>query len=255
MVWFERPEEFDTEVLNALVEAKCGGELHEGIRGAPVWRSRDEHEAASERIAELTKVYDQRALEVDEPEWSDVAELLSMPSEARFGRISHPEAGLHYDVFAARNDRFGLVVTSQDAALHLRTFRRETPAEAIVAALRKRVRKPAAAAIRITRSALDEADENVGLRQPPPEVARLRQLTSLPSYLICEFHAECRNPTDGRRRSKRPLLLYGLGTDTDDAGCWTLQTEQHGGDTELHLAPADIHDVATRIEQLRRQLG
>lgn len=254
MVWFAEPEEFDTEALGALVRDKTGGELHEGVRRAPVWRSRDEQSIANKRLAELKAIYDQRPHDIDDPEWSDIAVLLSTPPEARFGRISYTQVGGHYDVYAARNHWFGLLVHTDDTISYVRTFRREHPSEAIVAALQEWVWKSDEQPIHVTRSALDAADNSLGFREPHPQVKRVQQLMHLPAYLTGEFYAECQHGADSRGRTERPLLLYGMGSEQYDAGCWTLQVMPRGRDTELLFAPSDIDDLARRIEQLRRDL-
>lgn len=255
MVWFEEPERFNAEELAALVKQETGGELHPAIRRAGVWRDREERELAEKRLAETLARYAQRPQNVDDPALVDIAELLTAPPEARYGRISYPQAGVHYDVFAAGNSWFGLIAVTEDDDIHVRTLRREYLADAIVAAMREHVWKSDEQPIQITRDELEAADEVVsGFREPPRTIARVHQLMGLKPYLSCEFYAEYQHRGKPRRQSRRPLMVYGLGDELYDVGCWTLRITPRGSDREIHLAPADIDDVAVRIEQLRREL-
>lgn len=255
MVWFGEPEKMAVEDLSALVKDETGGELHPAIRQPGVWLDRDEREAADKRLAEARARYAQRPPDDDEPEWSDVAVLLSTPQEARYGRVSYPQAGAHYDVLAAGNNWFGLIATAEGTDVYLRTFRREYLADAVVAGLAEFVWKSGEQPIQIRRSVLQAVEDDItGFREPHPTVARVQQLMRLPTYLSCEFYAERRQGSQARRSSKTPLRVYGLGDEHYDVGCWTLTSTPHGSDRALLFAPADLEDLARRIEQVRREL-
>lgn len=254
MVWFNEPEAFDNVLLATLVEEDTGGELHTSIRQGRRWLDRDELTAAQRRLNEARARYGRRPEHMDDAEWSEIAGMLSRPREARFGRVSLPLSGVHYDVLAAADSWFGLVAATDDRNVHVRTFRKEPLADALVAGLAEYVWRSGEQPIQIRQSELEAAEEEIGLREPPPSLARLERLTRLPVYLSCEFYAECQQPGGARRQSRWPLRVYGLGDEGYDAGCWTVTVTPAGTDRELLIAPANIHDLADRIEQLRRDL-
>lgn len=254
MVWFSEPEQFDNTVLATLVEEDTGGELHASVRQGGRWLDRDELATARRRLAEAHARYGKRPEHLDDAEWSEIAGTLSAPREARFGRVSLPLAGVHYDVLAAADSWFGLIAATEGTDVHVRTFRKEPLADALVAGLAEVVWHCGEQPIRVRQSALRAAEQGIGLREPSPSLARLERLMRLPIYLSCEFYAECQQPGGPRRQSRWPLRVYGLGDEGYDVGCWTVTITPHGTDRELLFAPADIHDLADRIERLRRDL-
>lgn len=254
MVWFDEPEPFENTVLVTLVEEETGGELHGSVRQGRRWLDREELAAARKRLAQARARYDKPGRHINDPDWSEIAGTLSTPREARFGRVSLPFAGVHYDVLAAADSWFGLIAATEDTEVHVRTFRKEPLAEALVGGLAEFVWHSGEQPIRIRQSVLRAADQGIGLREPSPSLARLQRLMRLPIYLSCEFYAECQQPGQPRRQTRWPLRVYGLGTEDYDAGCWTATVTPRGTDRELLIAPADIHDLADRIEQLRRDL-
>lgn len=251
MVWFDEPEPFPDTVLAALVEEETGGDLHASVRRAGEWPDDAERAAAQQRLKAARGRYMQRPDHLDDPEWSEIASTLATPREARFGHVSFPQHGVNYNALAAADSWFGLIAVNEEDAIYVRTFRKEPLADALVAGLAEFVQHCGEQPIRVPRRLLREIDHGLaGLRDPHPSVARLQRLMRLPIYLSCEFFAEFQRPGQPRRRSSAPLRVYGLGDERYDAGCWTLTTT----DDEIIVAPADLEDLANRVEQLRRDL-
>lgn len=236
MVWFDEPEPFPGTVLAALVEEETGGDLHASVRRAGAWLDDEERAAARQRLKAASARYAQRPDHLDDPEWSEIASTLATPREVRFDHVSFPQHG---------------VAVTEDDDIYVRTFRKEPLADALVAELAEFVQHSGEQPIRVPRRLLNGAENDVaGLRDPHPSVARLQRLMRLPIYLSCEFFAEFQRPGQPRRRSSVPLRVYGLGDERYDAGCWTLTTTND----EVIAAPADLEDLANRVEQLRRDL-
>lgn len=251
MVWFGEPEQFGDLVLAALVEDETGGDLHRSVWQAGAWLDDAERAAARRRLAEARARYNRPARNINDPEWSEIASTLSTPREARFGHVSFPQAGVHYNALAAADSWFGLIAATEGANVHVRTFQKESLADALVAGLAEFVWHCGEQPILIPQKLLHGAGNDVaGLRSPHPSVAQLQRLMRLPIYMSCEFFAECQPVNQPRRQSPSPLRVYGLGDEGYDVGCWTLTTTRDG----LLVAPADLNDLATRIEQLRRDL-
>ncbi|HKS47887.1 MAG TPA: ESX secretion-associated protein EspG [Amycolatopsis sp.] len=241
-MWFEEAERFHVDELAALVTEETGSELHIVLAPEPVWRS--EETRPGNDISRGTR-------HRDEPTPAEVAKLLSAPEEARYGWSSDLINDVHLRTLVASCDQFGLVAVRENDDVFVRTFWRDHLSAVLAAVLPNKSWKIPKAPISVLRGEILAArSETIGAPRPSRQVARAEALAALKPYAIAEFSAEIRDRDGHRRITPCPLRVY-----ENDEGLWTLIARPRYGDELLEFAPADLDDVATRLDELRRELN
>ncbi|WP_216212906.1 ESX secretion-associated protein EspG [Amycolatopsis aidingensis] len=249
MVWFPEPEQFRADQLAAMATEATGGDLHIAIAPSPMWLDDNEAAAAKAALAEVQGRYAAVPDNPDEPDFRELAELLTSPRQARFGWVAYPENGMRLGVLTAASRWFGLIAVREDDHIYVRTFKDDELSRVLTAVLPewwKSNEQP----ISVLRSDfLAAKDEVPGAVAPDREVRRAQRVVALSPHVIAEFYAETRDQQGRRRVSKEPLRVY-----DNDQGRWTMKVTQLPGDERVFLAPASDEDVTRALDELRREL-
>ena len=248
MVWFAKAQQFQADLLAAMVTRATGGELHIALAPEPRWLDDQERAAANRALDRETGAHFGEPSE-DEPDFRAVAELLSKPPSARYGWIGDVPTGARLGVLAAGNQWFGIVAVREDDSIWVRTFWPESLSEVLARTLPDASWKSSAQPISVVRSEMLTADDDaMGFIPPRAEARRAQRVIDLDAHGIAEFYAEV---SDGgkRRSSKYPLRVY----DTED-GRWTMRVTPVHSDERIDLAPAGYDDVTKILDVLSRVL-
>ena len=106
-MWFESAERFQLDQLSAMVSRATGTGLHTVLAPQAMWHSDD---ARAQFNAEVDEQYARYHTKIrGEPEFTDIAEVLSTPEEARYGWYNDLVNGVQLAALAASGPRFGLI--------------------------------------------------------------------------------------------------------------------------------------------------
>ncbi|TVT32893.1 ESX secretion-associated protein EspG [Amycolatopsis rhizosphaerae] len=248
-MWFEKPERFQLDQLAAMVTRATGNGLHIALAPQAMWYSDEARARFDAEVDEQSARYDRKTR--GEPEFTDIAELLSTPGEARYGWYSDLTNDVRLAALVASGPRFGLIAVRESSEVYLRTFWRDHLSSVLAAILPAEVWKGQYEPFSVSRKEiLDAREERFGAPRPKRTVLQAERLIGLKPYAIAELSAEMRDHQGHRRRSDPPLRVY----DTDE-GRWTVSVSHQFGDELLRFAPADLDDVAQSLDGLRRELG
>lgn len=239
-MWFEEAERFHLDELNALVAGETGNDLHIVLAPQPVWREN--------KPKPVRRDADKRG----EPSVAEVAKLLSTPPDARYGWSSDLVNDIHLGTLVAAGPEFGLIAVKENDEVYVRTFWRDHLSSVLAAVLPQAARKSTKPAFSVLRSEILAArSERFGAPRPSREVTRALSIATARTTAVAEFHVEARD-RDGRRRGNQfPLRVY----DTEEEGRWLLAVRAHYDDELMEFEPANVDDVAKRLDLLRRDLS
>src|SRR5207302_8849621 len=112
-MWFESAERFQLDQLSAMVSRATGTGLHTVLAPQAMWHSDD---ARAQFNAEVDEQYARYHTKIrGEPEFTDIAEVLSTPEEARYGWYNDLVNGVQLAALAASGPRFGLIAVRENA--------------------------------------------------------------------------------------------------------------------------------------------
>lgn len=248
-MWFAEPEKFRADQLAALVTEATGGELHLAVAPSPVWLDDDEAAAANAELTEVKARYPSSADALDEPDFRELAELLTTPAEARFGWVADTRTGIRLGILTAASPWFGLIAVRENDDIYVRTFRDEH-LSGVLADVLPDWPRPAEQPVSVLRSdVLAAANEVVGTVAPSADVRRATRLAAENAHVISELYVETRDTAGIRHVGKQPLRVY----DTD-RGRWSMTVTPLPGDERVQLTPASRADVARILDEHRREL-
>ncbi|MFE0023004.1 ESX secretion-associated protein EspG [Amycolatopsis sp. NPDC059021] len=247
MVWFADPERFAADQLAALVTEATGGDLHTVLAPQAVWLDDVERARAKRALEDLAAQYAGEPVNGNEPAFTDVAELLTRPPEARFGWFSDLVSSTRLRVLVAGSRWFSLVAVGEGDDIFVRTFDEERLAVALASILPAGAGRAGRAPISVLASEYREAAHDTAAL-PRAEVRRAQRFAELEPSMIAELYVEARRP-DGHHTISEPLRVY----DTEQ-GRWLFTTSPEYGDERLTLAPATTMDVVAALDALRNSM-
>jgi hypothetical protein len=248
-MWFTEAERFDADELAALVTHTTGGDLHIALAPQAVWRPDHVRAELDRTVAELHARYAAEPADREEPDFATIAELLSKPSEARYGWITDKRNDTSLSVLVAGTSWFGLIAVRDGDDIWVRTFQPDRLSAVLAGVLPHDTEKPAASPIVVLRSEMLDAEKLAYDTVPRSEVRRAQRFAELTPHLSAEFNAETRDSSGRRQRGPVPLRVY----DTDD-GRWALRVTPHYTDERLELWPVGQAEFANLMDELRHEI-
>ncbi|GAA1971483.1 ESX secretion-associated protein EspG [Amycolatopsis minnesotensis] len=221
---FAGGETFSARRLAALVTEATGHGLHVALAPDPVWLG----ESARARLAKITAA-DLAQFDGGEPDFREIADLLSKPAKARFGWCTDNRTGIRTGMLAA-GSWFGVAATATGDVIHVRTFRDRRLGDVLAEMLPAGVPRAAGTGVTALRSEIngDDGDDVLDVAVSK-EVRQFQRLAAQETLAAAELYAA---------EDARPLRVF----DTE-SGRWAVRTEPYHGDEAVTVTPAGAREI------------
>ncbi|QWF81797.1 ESX secretion-associated protein EspG [Amycolatopsis sp. CA-230715] len=228
-MWFASGETFFARRLAGMVAAATGRGLHVALAPEPVWLG----ENAKAKLARLAAA-DLDRYAGGEPEFREIAELLSNPAKARFGWRTDNRTGVRTGMLAAAS-WFGVAATATGDEIHVRTFRDRRLGDVLAEMLPAGIPKAAGNGVTALLSEINGDDGDDVLDLPiSKEVRQIQRLAAQQTLAAAELHVG---------DDPRPLRVF----DTE-SGRWAVRTKPYNDDEVITVTPAGIKEIGDLLE-------